>query len=136
MYGAGLHVFAVWGYVISHARDGTVELNPKKLADTLGGTTVEIESALTFLTSPDPRSRCKEAEGRRLVKEGEYQYRLPSWEVYRAIRDEVGRKEQNRKAQAKWRASQKARASQDRRNGIAAGVDHDEFEPRHGGEGE
>ena len=37
MYGAGLAVFAVWGYTIANARKVVVELNPKRVADTLGG---------------------------------------------------------------------------------------------------
>lgn len=104
MYGAGVAVFAVWGYVISHARHGVVELNAKKLADTLGGTVEQIEEAMRFLEQPDRKSRFKEDDGRRLVREGEFQYRLPSWEKYAAIKNEEDRREYNRSKQAEHRA--------------------------------
>lgn len=104
MYGAGVAVFAVWGYVISHARAGKVELNPKKLADTLGGTLEQIESAIEFLCSPDPMSRHKTHEGRRMLKEGQFQFSLPAWEDYQRIRNEDERREYNRVKQREYRA--------------------------------
>ena len=107
MYGAGVAVFAVWGYVISHARKGRVELNPKKLADTLGGTVDEIQEAINKLTQPDPQSRHKQNEGRRLIKNGEFQYEIPSWESYQAIRNEDDRREYNRIKQAEYRAKRR-----------------------------
>lgn len=103
MYGAGVAVFAVWGYVISHVRNGVVELNPRKLADTLGGDFAEIESAIQFLGQPDPKSRHKEESGRRLVQEGEFQYRVPSWQHYQKIMNEADRREYNRLAQQRHR---------------------------------
>ncbi len=109
MYGAGLAVFAVWGYVISHARGGWIELNPTKLADTLGGSEAEIHEAISFLSSPDPKSRCKDYEGRRLIKEGEFKYFLPSWEYYHKLRKEEDRREQNRIAQAAFREKHKSK---------------------------
>lgn len=96
MYGAGIAVFAVWGYAISHTRKSRVELNPRKLADTLGGKIEEIEQAISFLRKPDPESRFKEHEGRRMIKEGEFQYFLPSWESHQAIRNADDRREYNR----------------------------------------
>lgn len=111
MYGAGVSVFAVWGYIISHARNGYIELNPRKLADTLGGTQEQILEALEFLQAPDPNSRWKEEEGRRLVKEGEFQYRMPSWDKYQSIKSDQDRREYNRIKQAEHRARlQKNRA--------------------------
>lgn len=103
MYGAGVPVFAVWGYVIAHARKARVELNPRKLADTLGGDVSEIETAIEFLMKPDPNSRHKEHEGSRLIKEGEFQYFLPSWETYQAIRSADDRREYNRLKQQERR---------------------------------
>ena len=107
MYGAGVAVFAVWGYVIAHTFDSRVELNAKRLADTLGGSVDEIEQAIRFLMRPDPHSRHKEHEGRRLVQEGEFQFRVPSWPYYRKIRNEDERREYNRNRQAKRRAALK-----------------------------
>lgn len=118
MYGAGVAVFAVWGYVISHARNGQVELNPRKLADTLGGTLEEIRAAVTFLMSPDPNSRFKDHEGRRLVKNGEFQYEMPSWQSYHLIRNEDDRREYNKLKQREYRA----RRRELRRAGACAGA--------------
>lgn len=104
MYGAGVNVFAVWGYVIAKAQRSRVELNPRKLADTLGGSVKEIEEGILFLCKPDPDSRFKEYDGRRLVKEGEFQYFVPSHEYYRSIKSEEHRREYNRVKQAEYRA--------------------------------
>ena len=107
MYGAGISVFAVWGYVIAHTIKSRVELNPKKLSDTLGGSIEDVERAIEFLTSPDPQSRHKQHEGRRLIKEGQFQYFVPSWESYQAIRNADDRREYNRIKQAEYRARRK-----------------------------
>ncbi len=104
MLGAGIAVFAVWNYIITKVRDGHVEVNPKLLAFTLGGTEVEVRAALEFLESPDPNSRSKLEEGRRLVREGEFQYRVVNWEYYQKIRNEEDRREYNRIKQAEYRS--------------------------------
>lgn len=107
MYGSGVAVFAVWGYVISHTQRSRVELNPKKLADTLGGTVEEIESAIDFLCKPDPGSRNQSREGRRLVKEGAFQFYVTGWEEYQKIRNEDERREYNRAAKRAERLRRK-----------------------------
>ena len=107
MYGAGLHVFAVWGYIIAHVRRGRVELNPKRIADTLGGVIEDVEDAVRVLQQPDPKSRCKEFDGRRLIKEGEFQYFLPTWERYQGIRNADERREYNKMKQREYRAKKK-----------------------------
>lgn len=107
MYGAGLAVFAVWGYVISHMREGCVELNSKKLSDTLGGSIKDIDSAIEYLQSPDSKSRNKAHNGRRLIKQGEYQYFVPSWEFYHNIRKAEERREYNRIMQREHRSRKK-----------------------------
>lgn len=104
MYGAGVGVFAVWGYVIAHADKSRIELNPKRLSDTLGGSVKEIQEAIDYLSRPDAKSRHKQAEGRRLVKEGEFQYFIPTWEAYQKIRNEEERREYNRTKKAESRA--------------------------------
>jgi len=107
MYGAGVAVFAVWGYVIAKGKKGIIELNPKKLADTLGGTEKEIREAIEYLMKPDPNSRFKEEDGKRLVKEGQFQYRVPSWDKYEVIRNEEHRREYNADKQAEYRLTEK-----------------------------
>jgi len=113
MFGAGLNVFAVWGYVIAHVQKQRVELNPKLLAATLGGDIEDIEAAIDYLTQPDPESRCKEHEGRRLVREGQFQYFVPTARIYRGMRDEDARREYNREKMAEARAKQKATPADD-----------------------
>ena len=107
LIGAGLNVFAVWNYIITKSRAGYVEINPKLLAFTLGGKANEVEDALKFLQRPDPTSRSKAEDGRRLVKEGEYQYRVVNWEFYQRIKNEDDRREYNRRKQAEYRAKSK-----------------------------
>lgn len=111
MFGAGPDVFAVWGYVIANAWDAAVELNPALLAATLGTTPERVEAAIGYLTSPDPHSRNPAEQGRRLVHEGAFSYRVVSHEIYRTIRSEDDRRAYNREAQQKSRANKKRRAA-------------------------
>ncbi len=104
MCGAGADIFAVWGYVIAHARDGFVDLNPDFIAMVLGMTSDRVSIALGFLCSPDPKSRSKEHEGRRLVREGEYLYHVPQSEKYRSIKSLDEKRSADRIRQAKHRA--------------------------------
>jgi hypothetical protein len=104
MVGAGLNVFAVWGYVIANAVDSRVELNPKLLAMILGCKEKEIITAIEYLTAPDPNSRSKDHEGRRLLPDGQFQYTVPTHETYRRILNEDERREYNRRKQAEHRA--------------------------------
>jgi len=98
LYGAGLNVHAVWGYAIANAdRRGYVELNAKMLAATLGGTYEEIATAIKKLISPDPESRTKAEEGKRMLREGQFIYRIVNYETYRSMRDEDARRESQRK---------------------------------------
>lgn len=103
MYGAGPVVFAVWGYVIANAVKGRVELNPTALAHIIGTTSDEIERAIAYLEAPDARSRSVEHEGRRLIREGAFQFQVPTHDKYRAIRNEDDRREQNRQAKQRQR---------------------------------
>ena len=87
MVGAGSHVFAVWGYCISHADPAshTVSLNPQLLAAILGESAEQVKHAITFLTQPDPDSRCKEFDGARLVQDSGFQYFVVTHEYYRNV---------------------------------------------------
>lgn len=112
MVGAGAIVFAVWGYVIANARPdadvGTqVELNPKLLASILGEQVGAVQGAIEKLCAPDPDSRSKEEEGRRLVRLGQFDYRVVNGAKYRQIRDEEQRRQANREYQRKHRAKKK-----------------------------
>ena len=105
MMGAGSATFAVWGYVIAHAVKSQVELNPRLLATVIGCTTEEVDEAIALLCKPDPNSRSKAESGRRLVKEGQFAYRVVNHDQYVAIRDEEARRESNRL----WKRESRAR---------------------------
>jgi hypothetical protein len=100
-------------------------LNPRKLRDTLGADSVEeVEVAISKLECEDPESRHKEEGGKRLVKEGEYQYRVPSWRFYQEIKNAEDLREYNRLAKRRQREKQRAnqpktieQAIQDARDG-------------------
>ena len=108
MFGAGPSVFAVWGYVVAHMYFGTVELNPSVIAAALGDSRDNVERVLEYLCAPDPKSRSKIEEGRRLVREGEYLYRVPTGNLYRGMRDEHDRRAYNRKKKAESRRNQQS----------------------------
>lgn len=103
MVGAGVHVFAVWNYAIAKTRRGTVELNPVLLAFVLGAEERLVEEAIKFLCSEDPKSRNSAEGGRRLVREGQFQYRVVNWFTYDAIRSSEDLKRYNREKQAEYR---------------------------------
>lgn len=109
MIGSGLNVFAVWNYCIAKNRSGIIELNPDLLAFILGADKKEIIEAIEKLSSPDPKSRSKLEGGRRLVKEGEYQYRMTNWGAYDSLKRAEDLREYNRRKQAEWRAREKAK---------------------------
>ena len=108
MVGAGFHVYAVWDYCITKNRGGVIELNPKLLAFVLAGGGDEAEKlvkkAIDYLMAPDPESRSKAECGRRLVKEGTYQYRMVNWREYDGIKTIEALREYNRVKQAEYRA--------------------------------
>jgi hypothetical protein len=108
MFGSGPDVFAVWGYVIANTVDSRVELNPRVLAATIGTTVAKIDEAIEFLCRPDPESRNTEHEGRRLVREGQYQFLVVSHKIYRSMKDEEERRAYNARKQREHRDKRKA----------------------------
>jgi hypothetical protein len=97
MLGAGVHVFALWPYCISRSdAKGHVEINPRLAAIVLGCSIPEVEAALEYLQKADPESRSKEEDGRRLVREGQFAYRIVNYAKYRDIRDAESRREYQR----------------------------------------
>lgn len=115
MVGRGAVVFAVMGYVIANMKPDAevgmqVELNALLLGAILGEQPADIEAAIEFLAGPDPASRSKEEEGRRLVRLGQFDYKVVNGLKYRGIRDERDRREYNRVAQQVHRAKKKRAA--------------------------
>lgn len=114
MVGAGAVVFAVWGYVIANARPdkklgGYVELNASLLAAIIGEDEKDIQKAIDFLCKPDPKTRTPDKQGRRLVQLGPYAFQVVNYAIFRAIRNEEDRREQNRINQQKKRERDMAR---------------------------
>lgn len=107
MHGAGADVFAVWGYVISHAQEGTVELNPAHLAPILGMSADAVQTAIDLLCSPDPRSRSALHEGRRLLSVGRFAFTVPTHDLYRSLRTADDRRDYMRGYMAERRKDEK-----------------------------
>jgi hypothetical protein len=108
MLGAGPDVFAVWTFALTKTVKGSVELNPPLVAAMIGMPVDRVLTAITFLEQPDPFSRNPDEGGRRLIRDGQFQYRVVSHSKYSKIRNEDERKEYNREAKARERASKKA----------------------------
>ncbi len=106
MIGSGAEVFAVWGYVIANRRKDLVELNPVLLAFVLGEPIERICDAIETLCSPDPKSRTKEEDGRRLIKEGEYLYRVVNARRYDQEANEYSRRERDKFRKREERAGE------------------------------
>lgn len=108
MVGAGSHVFAVWGYVLANTKpDGYVELNPILLAAIIGETREKVQEAIDVLCEPDPDSRNKDEEGRRLVREGQFYYRVVTYHHYRNLRNDEERREYFRIKKQEQRARER-----------------------------
>lgn len=108
MIGIGAEVFAVWGYVIANRRKDLVELNPKLLAFLLGEPEDEVVRAIERLCSPDPKSRTKIEGGRRLIKEGEYVYRVVNASRYDEEAGEYERRERDKFRKREERAGKRS----------------------------
>ena len=106
MMGSGAAVFAVMTYAIANADEkGMVELNPQLLAAVIGESKELIELAIESLMKPDYKSRSPEEKGKRIIKEGQFLYRLVNYQKYRSIRDEEARLEYQRDWDHKHRPS-------------------------------
>lgn len=108
MVGSGSHVFALMGYIIAHWKPdetvgGQVRLNPTVLATIFGETEERVQNAIDFLCAPDPRSTTPDEDGRRLVKIGQFDYRVVNAAKYAAIKHAEEQREANRTRQAKHR---------------------------------
>lgn len=79
--------------MLSHARDGVVELHPTLLAAILGDPIDTVEAAILRLCAPDPKSRNPAEDGRRLLHLEAHMYRVVSWDVYVGIRKKEDRRE-------------------------------------------
>lgn len=104
MRGAGATRFAVWSWIIANTNQHhVVEINPDIVAFMIGCTVSEVEESVAFLCAPDGKSRSKNDEGRRLLREGEFQYLVPQHEFYRKMQTTEEKREYNRVKQQESR---------------------------------
>jgi hypothetical protein len=97
-------VVAVWALLIASAdRNGLSELTVPFVASVLRIDNERVERAFSVLSAPDPRSRNKEAEGRRIVSFGDG-WLLVSHRKYR----ERASKQAAAERQARYVAKKKA----------------------------
>lgn len=109
MVGSGAIMFAVWGYVIAHMKPdkevgAQVDLNHRLLGFVLGEKEADISEAIEKLCSPDHESRSPDEEGRRLVKTGQFSYRVVNGAKYMEIRSAEERREYFREAKRRSRS--------------------------------
>jgi hypothetical protein len=109
MMGAGGHVHSTMVYAIANADEsGFVELNPGLLTVVIGEPRERIDKAITYLCAPDTNSRTPDEDGRRLVQEGQFLYRIVNYGKYRAVRDKETRRRQTREAVQRYREKKKS----------------------------
>jgi len=101
--GSGPTVFAVWSYVIANTYESSIELNPRLLAGIIGADVESVRKAIDFLCQPDPESRNPDHDGCRLIRDGQFQYRVVSHAIYRAMRDDEALRAYNREKQRESR---------------------------------
>ena len=113
MVGSGAVVFAVWGYVISNtdSRTSMVRLNETVISTIIGESVDVITKAIAVLCAPDPRSHRKAEGGRRLIKQGEWDYFVVNFEHYHGLAKREKRKKYMADLMAKKRAKEKENAN-------------------------
>ena len=113
-----LHVKVVWITMLAKAdRNGRVPCSLPGLADAARVSLEQCQDALAILAAPDPYSRTKAHEGRR-VEECDGGWQLLNYLKYRALRDAEERRIQTREAVARHRqkATKQAKVSHVSRN--------------------
>jgi hypothetical protein len=97
LIGSGSHVFAVMAYVISHMQPASsgeeyVRLHPQLLATAIGEKEADMAKAIAFLCKKDAATTTEAEEGRRLVLESPYLYRVVNGKYYRGLMNEEDRR--------------------------------------------
>src|SRR6267142_5510142 len=108
MVGSGSPTFAVWSYVIAKMQPdkevgAQVELNPKLLAFILGEKEDVVEKVIQKMCSPDAKSRTPDEQGKRLIRLGQFSYRVVNGVKYLGIRDLESKRAADRDRKAKSR---------------------------------
>lgn len=103
----------VWIAMLATAdSNGVVTATIPGFARIAGVSTDEMRKAFTTLTSPDPESRSKELDGRRIIVLDNGDWQLVNYAKYRAARDQDVRRLQNREAQARYRENHVSKSKQ------------------------
>ena len=98
MSGSGAEMFAVWAYILANSGvDGDVELNPALIGAMIGMPKENVVSVINKLCQPDPNSRSKEQDGKRLIKSGEFLYEIVNYQFYREMQNKKNQRDYMRK---------------------------------------
>lgn len=99
----------VWVTMLAMAdQHGYVGASVPGLAAAARVSVADVERALAKFKAPDPYSRSKEHEGRR-VEDVDRGWRLLNHGKFRDLRDQEKRREQSREAKRRWRAKSRQR---------------------------
>ena len=122
MFGGGAALFAVWAYVVANTKpDNMVELNPTMLAAIIGSSVESVEDAIARLCAPDPQSRTKHLDGRRLLPKGEFIYFVINAQKYRSLPNDKERREYFKEKQRESRERKRVRSQTGMSSGVKAG---------------
>jgi hypothetical protein len=130
MAGAGANVFSVWGYCLANGAGGQVSLNPMVVAACIGCDQQEVVSAIEFLASPDPNSRSKSHDGRRIVQLTGVVYEIINHAVYRGLANQESVREYHREKKQAHRLSRTVRE-----NSVSVSVSGSDLDPDLGAQG-
>lgn len=90
--------------------DGVVDMTPESIARRTNAPLVTIKEAIKVLSNPDPKSRSKDEDGRRIVSldpKRDWGWQIVNYAHYRAVRDEEKRREYFREYRRKERESKR-----------------------------
>jgi len=103
------HEILVFTNLLAHCdRDGFVDKHFKAIADETGLPLDAVKQAIENLEAADPESRSPDEGGARITRMDNHRvwgWRVVNYAKYRAIRDFADKREQNRIAQARYRAA-------------------------------
>lgn len=91
-------------------REGVVDMTPEAIARRINLPVEKVKPLLVELEKPDPASRSRVEDGKRIVRLDGYRdwgWTIVNYEHYRSIRNDEDRRRANREAQQRHRAKEK-----------------------------